>query len=512
MGKKKIAKVTKPKATKVRAGSQPVKIPKKVVEHPSVGKGLLGSLGRMAGGALGSLVGGPGGGALGSSILGSVGDFLGNITGMGAYKIKTNSLMGDSGPPAFSGDPGNFVLCHREFIQDIVGSVGFSLTSFPLNAGLLQSFPWLSPVAANFEQIRWLGLVFEFKSTCGNAVSSTNNSLGVVVASTNYDVLNPNFVDKQQMESYEYTTSCNPAQSMVHGVECAPSLTPVSTMYIRTATSLPAGADQRFYDLGNFQIATTGMQAAVTIGELWVSYHVELIKPKLPAVIGASIPIYHARPPGGGNFSLTTGSGGAIYPNGTWPVQIGSTMNLNASSAGGNTFSIQLFQQGNFLIYFTTNSVGNLCISSQWSASLGANISGYNLFVGGNNTGSAQSISTPIVTGANLQQHNNYMSSVYVSANGTAAANVITFTDNGLASGNSTWAFDIVVVQIPGLIALNKRGASRMTADTFQRSLGSLCSAISKMTGNEINLLEDGTVEVGECILVNKTQLQSGHF
>jgi hypothetical protein len=46
--------------------------------------------------------------------------------------------------------------------------------------------------------------------------------------------------------------------------------------------------------LGNFQIATVGMQAAAVIGELWCTYDVELIKPKLPDAFSSSAPTHFA--------------------------------------------------------------------------------------------------------------------------------------------------------------------------------------------------------------------------
>jgi hypothetical protein len=39
-------------------------------------------------------------------------------------------------------------------------------------------FPWLSNIAQNFESYKLRGLVFEFKSMSGDALTSTNTALG----------------------------------------------------------------------------------------------------------------------------------------------------------------------------------------------------------------------------------------------------------------------------------------------------------------------------------------------
>jgi hypothetical protein len=181
--------------------------------------------------------------------------------------------------PTFRQLGGGVELSHREFITDITCSTLFSLASYPINPGLSNIFPWLAAVASNFEEYEMKGLVFEFRPTSGSAISSSSSALGTVILATDYNVLSPNFLNKQQMESYEFSTSVVPFNAALHPVECAPGSNPLRTMYIRYS-AVAAGADARMYDMGNFQIATVGMQSAYVVGELWVSYHVVLKKPR----------------------------------------------------------------------------------------------------------------------------------------------------------------------------------------------------------------------------------------
>lgn len=45
--------------------------------------------------------------------------------------------------------------------------------------------------------------------------------------------------------------------------------------------------------MGNFQFMTQGMQAIADIGELWVSYKVKLIRPKIPTPLNSNLPYFH---------------------------------------------------------------------------------------------------------------------------------------------------------------------------------------------------------------------------
>jgi len=232
------------------------------------------------------------GNRVGSAIGGFVGDYAQKafklITGLGAYQVQSNTLVGNGdGIPQFLQRGAGIELVHREFIQDVTGTVDFlNAIQKQINPGLAGTFPWLSRLAINFEEYQFKGLVFEFKSTSATAIGSTNTALGVVIMATNYDSKDLAFATKQQMEAYEFSCSTKPADSMIHPVECMPNKNVLNTLYVRNDATDLTNSDIRMYDLGEFQLATSGMQAAATIGELWVSYHVCLKKPKLNSPLG----------------------------------------------------------------------------------------------------------------------------------------------------------------------------------------------------------------------------------
>lgn len=217
-----------------------------------------------------------------------LGDEVGNATsylsrafGFGDYTVKSNSFQ-DYGNIAQFKNHGTITFSHREFVSDINSTTGFNNQSYPINPGNSTLFPWLSTIAKNFEQYEFLGLIFEFKSTSATAVGSVNTGLGTVIMATDYDVLDSKYGDKRAMEVSEFSTSAAPYQSQIHPIECDPKQNVMKQLFIQPGNSVSAYVDDpRFSALGNFQIATSGMQAVSTIGELWVSYHVRLLKPQL---------------------------------------------------------------------------------------------------------------------------------------------------------------------------------------------------------------------------------------
>lgn len=235
-----------------------------------VPKGTFSSLGAAAG----SWLGGPAGGVVGSRL----GSTLARVVGFGSYRIGKNTLASGNANATFASTGHGCVICHREFIMDISGSKDFRNQSMLINVGSTQMFPWLSSMARNFEEYKLLGLIFEYKTMSGSISSS--QALGTVVMATDYDSLDKPFATKQQMEAYEYSNSTVPSQDLVHMIECAPRTNVTERLYIANPpTDNPS--EPLLYHRGLFQIAVTGCPTTDTIGELWVTYHVQLTKPRM---------------------------------------------------------------------------------------------------------------------------------------------------------------------------------------------------------------------------------------
>lgn len=292
--------------------------------------------------------------SLGQSVAGPLGAVAGQglskLLGFGAYELSKNSLISEGEDPARMHSNSSCVkVRHREYITDIVSSGTantFSLQSFSINPGLPTCFPWLSAIAAQYQEYKPLGIVFEFKTLSATAISSsTNTTMGGIIMATDYNTINPNFSNKQSMDNAEYTTSKAVWESFYHPIECDMKQNPLSTLYVRSG-AVPAGSDQRMYDLGNFQIASFGVQGTkVVLGELWVSYEFELSKPISTSALGQDVLSDHFRL---GSITNTD--------------SLGSTSVLAAGSSIGGTISSQsgyrvynfnpLIQEGTFLVSY----------------------------------------------------------------------------------------------------------------------------------------------------------------
>lgn len=309
--------------------------------------------------------------SIGASIGSKVGGFLGDlgqraltsmITGFGDYapislEPKQNSLMHEMdlyGPPSVVNNPASrsVIVRHREFIGDIVtGTAGaFNLQTFNVNPGLASTFPWLSQMAINFQEWKPLGILFEFRSTSADALNSTNTALGTVVLATDYDATDNvaiTFQNKQMMMNHEFSQSAKQSCSILHPLECSPAMNPYSIFHVRNGTE-PPNADLRLTDLGVFGIATFGQQGSnVTIGELWVTYEIEFLKPQSLNLLGGEVLTYKA-------FSNTAVSTSAYFGTpSSIAVRNGSVLGMTVST---NRLSFPpIIQTGSFLVVYSLN-------------------------------------------------------------------------------------------------------------------------------------------------------------
>lgn len=207
----------------------------------------------------------------------------------GGFDLKENTVVKTgkgAEPPLINADhdAGRIRIRHREYLRDInTGTSPGTLYQFPIDCTSPDVFPWLSSIANRFEQ--WIphGMVFEFVSTCGNAIAGTSAALGSVSMATQYNVNEAGLFSKQDMLNHFFSTSTKSSESAMHAIECADDQLPYKLLW--TGTDQPAGLveeDERLSALGLFQIITQGSPGVYTAGELWVTYDVSLLKPRLP--------------------------------------------------------------------------------------------------------------------------------------------------------------------------------------------------------------------------------------
>lgn len=288
------------------------------------------------------------GSVIGRALGGAAQSLFRHVTGMGAYKVNRNSLLPGNDPPQFEGSEATRIR-HREYLGDITGSIAFTTQTYPLNPGIATSFPWLANIAQGFEEYQFLGVIFEFKSTSAVALNSTNTALGTVIMATEYNAQKPAFISKLQMENYEYASSAAPSVDQMHPVECDPKLTPFPKLFVRGPTATIG--DIKTYDLGFFQLATVGMQAAAVIGELWVTYDVALYKPTMVSPGGVLFAeADHWRATTGISNTAWFGTSGGLNANGLGGAFIvsspGGKYFLTSDTVPGDTYQMTILIYG----------------------------------------------------------------------------------------------------------------------------------------------------------------------
>ncbi len=272
----------------VRKQSKAVKRAKKKEkkEHTLLGQALR-ALGGAGGTALGTYFGAPTAGAsLGTGLGAAVSRWL----GAGAYTVSSNSVLTEAPVvPSMHSEGQSITVRHKEFIATIVGSTGFTVQQeIVLNPGLRASFPWLSRLAGCYQQYRIRGLVFHYIPTSGNAVSSTNAALGSVMLQTTYRSTESAPSNKQELLNEYWSTETVPSDTVAHPIECDPKENPFQIHYVRQH-GLSSTDEPLLYDMARTFVCTQGMQSTNAVGDLWVTYEIELYKPVVASqVTGAS--------------------------------------------------------------------------------------------------------------------------------------------------------------------------------------------------------------------------------
>ena len=281
MAKKKMATISRKKSKKTKTSKKDV--------------GLLGKALRALGGAGGGVVGGMFGAPLAGAAAGTgLGATISRWLGAGDYTVAANSIVrstlrSSENIPMMHTSGQTVTIRHKEFIAEISGSVGFTVQRFFLiQPGDSNTFPWLSDIANKYQQYKIKGLVFHYVPTSGYAVSGTNPAIGSVMLQTSYRANDTAPTSKVEMLNEYWASESSPADSFCHPLECSPSENPFSIHYTRNQP-VPANDSPLMYDLGQTWVATSGMPGANVVGDLFVTYEIELSKPIVTSGVTDSI-------------------------------------------------------------------------------------------------------------------------------------------------------------------------------------------------------------------------------
>jgi hypothetical protein len=284
------------KKSKVVVQVRPAKGKAKKAKTSEKEVGLLGqalrALGTSAGGAIGGYFGNPVAGAGAGHGLGAA---ISRWLGAGDYSVASNSIVGSvraSGSiPSMHSTGQSVVVRHKEFVMTVRGSTNFTLQrSMPINPGRAEVFPWLSRLANCYQEYRIRGMVFHYVPTSGNVSGGATPSLGSVMLQTSYRSNDSAPTSKLEMLNEYWSTEVVPYETACHPIECNPSENPFNVQYVRSDdAALPVSDSPLLYDLATTHVATEGQTTdGAAIGDLWVTYEVELKKPILSSNVTSS--------------------------------------------------------------------------------------------------------------------------------------------------------------------------------------------------------------------------------
>jgi len=256
----------------------------------------------------------------------NVGGVLGNgldmvwkkFIGRGPYTVKKNSLASGNVAASFGDD--DQVYCHRERFDIVIGSSGYTQTVYVVCSTNAKLFPMMAQLAINFEEIEFLGLIVAYNTTSGSV--TTSQALGEVGISANYDPEDQGFTNMTSLLSSQHAISTVPSQNMLYAVECARNRTVLNELYSPFDANLyplgasiqapstfraPGAVGNRFTTMCNIVVAVQGCPTTNQIGELWITTHIRLRKPRaIIALNPAMIPLI------GATLTNSSGSSGTL--------------------------------------------------------------------------------------------------------------------------------------------------------------------------------------------------------
>jgi hypothetical protein len=369
--------------------------------------------GAMAGSSLGASLG-PLGSIAGGILGGAAGGLISQWSGNGDYRVSSNSVLSAKRNIAdFNKNSQSIVVRHREFIGSIRGSNAFSVQyELPLNPGLSRTFPWLAPIAGKFQQYKIKGMVFQYLPTSGT-FNGTTPALGTVMLQTTYRSTDRAPLSKVEMLNEYWSNEIVASNTMLHAIECDPKENPFAIHYVRNSPI--TSGEPLMYDTGKTFVAVQGMTTDEYVGDLWVTYEVELKKPLVASDVVIKDDSYVAR---WGNTYTSSDffTGPIIYSNGSTECTFAGRSIYFPNIGVGRNYYIDVLVSGT-----------NLTNGGPWG------MSGFPSYFGGAALGSALPTESEPILATVTRNFVPYRTTVYVPANSVMA--LISLPTIGFGSG-----------------------------------------------------------------------------
>jgi hypothetical protein len=269
-------------------------------------------------------------------------------------------------------------------------------------------------------------MVFEYVSTSADALASANTALGSILMASEYDSNRSLWATKQEMESSEFSCSGRPSVSLIHPIECDPAQSPFMVHYVSDGNNSGTD-DKRMEDWCYTNITVINTQMASVVGELWVTYDVELLKPVLP-IGGPELGLSTL-------YKATTGITNAV-PFGTSPTIYGQPITITDT--------------GTVLNFSPTLSDGAFIVTMIWFGTAAGVVQGTQTLANAISLGTDNSIFSSVATSvpADSVSSSRYVIIIPLQITGPLA----TITLAGMTLPSSAQEIQVVISPIGGYI------------------------------------------------------------
>lgn len=224
------------------------------------------------------------------------------------------------------------IISNTEMVgQCISTGTGFHVAlTQTVNPGIYQSFPWLSPIANQYEYYELLSLRYRFQP----AVATT--TAGTAYIALDYDWMDSAPVSAMIMSAWQSTVSATPwvPFSFVARKE---DLSRYKTEHmVWDSPTTPAGTDPRMYHNGHIYVAFEGVGAGL-IGNLFCDYTVKLSVPEIDLAGPSNLKAAWIKPNGSGSKAKPFGDGSRTVDS-ELPLLVGNAT-LQVDAPGQYTLS-----------------------------------------------------------------------------------------------------------------------------------------------------------------------------
>lgn len=241
---------------------------------------------------------------------------VGNL--LAAPVATTRQIRGSR--PKFQNVRGQVSVSHREYIQQMNG-VGTGV--FTVNAGQAANtyaiapinvnvFPWLLSIARNFDQYKLTKLTFHYVPLCATT------EIGRIALFYDKDSGDAGPTDRSELANYQHLAESPPWAPIELDI-------PLDSVYRFVNDSNVT--DRKLVDTGRFGFAVYGTASGNALGDIFVSYTIQLKEPQPSALIVQEIAGFQLAQ------STTMGPSYGAF-----------------SSAGGGNFVLNNWDSGNYLV------------------------------------------------------------------------------------------------------------------------------------------------------------------